>query len=228
MFRYNTFIKTEFGELKTVRGKTGLDFIITVNEHNIFLAPYYSINPNTGTFSMDGSIAITELILHCSGEEFEQFKAVFKETDALIRTYYNIVVDDERHLPYKKRDIETLLTLDLLPDERQKLQLILNEFTFIYLIRDGDTGYTKIGRSNSPKKRLEQLIKQDTLQATPNNYFLIAYWLDRSFVETNLHEAYKAKRVRGEWFDLSDEDMEDIRRIYIQHSELTETLIIEA
>jgi hypothetical protein len=217
-FIYTTLAECEDGELQVVRDRSGLQFVIAAGSSHIFLFPMTFLDPETNSYYIDG-LSLSYLVLSCPYEDIKKIKNVFSKFSTLATTYLQVVVDNEKNLPYKKSDIELLLQLDLLPHEKQRLELLLNDFTYIYLIRDGDSGLTKIGRSNEPEKRLKTLIKQDTLQATPNNYFFITYWLDRIDAEPRLHETYKNKRARGEWFDLSEVDIEDIRRIYINDSE---------
>ena len=76
------------------------------------------------------------------------------------------------------------------------------EKTKTYLMLDANTGYTKIGRSKDPKAR------ERTLQSEKPSITLFAICDD--LVESEIHKYYEKKRVRGEWFDLSDEDIENI------------------
>lgn len=75
-----------------------------------------------------------------------------------------------------------------------------------YLMRDENTGYTKIGKSNNPRKR------ERTLQSEKPTISLLYTCLWD--VESELHARYAAKRVRGEWFNLTDEDILHICRNY--------------
>lgn len=68
-----------------------------------------------------------------------------------------------------------------------------------YLMLDSNTGYIKIGRSVNPKKR------ETTLQSEKPNITLLKTC--DSDIETKLHKIFKDKRVRGEWFSLSKEDI---------------------
>ena len=71
-----------------------------------------------------------------------------------------------------------------------------------YLMHDSNTGYTKIGRSVNPRMR-ERTLQSEKPSIT---LFAICYEL----VEKELHQQYKNKRVRGEWFDLSKDEINDI------------------
>lgn len=75
-----------------------------------------------------------------------------------------------------------------------------------YLMRDSNTGYTKIGKSINPSHR------ERTLQSEKPTIKM--YKVTARDVERELHEKYGQKRVRGEWFNLSDGDIRDIVRNY--------------
>lgn len=75
-----------------------------------------------------------------------------------------------------------------------------------YLMTDGDTGATKIGRSINPPKR------EHTLQSEKRSISLRMV-CDKD-VEKELHREYKNKRIRGEWFNLSERNIKDIAEAY--------------
>jgi hypothetical protein len=68
------------------------------------------------------------------------------------------------------------------------------------LILDEITGYHKIGRSKNPIKR------ERTLQSEKPTISLFYYCEVPAKIESILHEKYKDYRVRGEWFDLDEEE----------------------
>lgn len=68
-----------------------------------------------------------------------------------------------------------------------------------YLMLDNNNGYIKIGRSINPKKR------ETTLQSEKPDITLLK--ICHCNIETKLHKMFKDKRVRGEWFSLSKEDI---------------------
>lgn len=82
----------------------------------------------------------------------------------------------------------------------------------VYLISDGE--FTKIGSSVDPIRRL------DSLQiGNPRKLTLIGSWLGDFDTEYDLHSAYQHRKVRGEWFDLTSEDVQEIeRRLGRDHS----------
>jgi hypothetical protein len=77
--------------------------------------------------------------------------------------------------------------------------------TKIYLMVDERTGYHKIGRSVNPTNR------EKTLQSDNPKIRLLECWETTSDNEKTLHVQFHDKRVRGEWFALTDSDIEQIR-----------------
>lgn len=75
-----------------------------------------------------------------------------------------------------------------------------------YLMRDSNTGYTKIGMSVNPRQR------ECTLQSEKPTITL--FRVCDTLVEKELHSRYAVKRVRGEWFDLTEADIERICNDY--------------
>lgn len=95
-----------------------------------------------------------------------------------------------------------------------------NGESYLYLVRDGITGFTKIGISLDPETRLKELIKYEkdpllkerSLQLifkTPN--------LISKKIETETHKKFLHKRISGEWFNLSNEDINVICSSYVNH-----------
>ena len=77
--------------------------------------------------------------------------------------------------------------------------------TNLYIMKDGHTGLHKIGRSINPSTR------ERTLQAQVPLLEMI--WDCGAMLadEAILHGIFAHKRIRGEWFDLSSEDIEYIK-----------------
>lgn len=77
---------------------------------------------------------------------------------------------------------------------------------------DTANSFYKIGISNSPKYR------EKTLQSEKPTIELIysKSFINRKIaltIEQSLHSNYRSKRIRGEWFDLNANDIEDIKSI---------------
>ena len=75
---------------------------------------------------------------------------------------------------------------------------------FVYLMRNERTGFVKIGLSAKPAYR------ESTLQDEQPLIELIGQIPGNLELERALHEKYATFRVRGEWFNLSSKDIEDI------------------
>lgn len=70
-----------------------------------------------------------------------------------------------------------------------------------YIFKDaGNRGYYKIGKSKDVGKRIRQL------QCGNPNVALFAH--TKEDIEANLHYIFRDKRHKGEWFLLSEEDLE--------------------
>jgi hypothetical protein len=80
--------------------------------------------------------------------------------------------------------------------------------SYVYLMKNERNGYIKIGKSNNPKYR------EKTLQSEEPEISLIfkKNVINPSTKEKNLHKKYSDKRIRGEWFDLTEQDISDIKK----------------
>jgi hypothetical protein len=78
--------------------------------------------------------------------------------------------------------------------------------TYVYLIHDGRA--YKIGKSADPVGRLKDI------KTSNPSCVLIAY--SHKVNEKDMHHAFRHKRTQGEWFDLSDDDVLQIR-FYFKH-----------
>lgn len=86
--------------------------------------------------------------------------------------------------------------------KQQQLKAKCKAKTFVYLMSDISNGYTKIGCSKDPQYR------ESTLQAEKPSIELIFHREGSYDLEKQLHRYFKKKRLRGEWFDLSKEEIE--------------------
>lgn len=83
---------------------------------------------------------------------------------------------------------------------------------YVYMMKDEVNGYHKIGISKNPNYR------ERTLQSEKPTIRLIAAkeYPIRSIaeaIEMALHKTYETKRLRGEWFDLTDEDIDILKQV---------------
>lgn len=77
----------------------------------------------------------------------------------------------------------------------------------VYVIECG--GYYKIGFSRNPANRARQL-----QAGCPFRLHLVGCVSAPMTAETQLHNTYADKRIHGEWFQLTPEDVGDILRRY--------------
>lgn len=190
----------------------GLFIGCIVNSNDVFFHPIIRTTEN-GTYTE--SFSFSEAILNCSELELLAVKELFKEYFFALRAYFNLFVDSDGNYPTPKRVLEKLLTLNLTQRERIEVQEEISKYTYIYLIKDNRTGFVKIGRSNTPEHRLNQLKKQDTLLPYSNDFELIYAWAAYPYIEKILHKKYETKRIRGEWFSLDFNDLLEIEKYYV-------------
>lgn len=82
---------------------------------------------------------------------------------------------------------------------------------YIYLMRCKDTDRYKIGRTNNLKVRIKQLNPPQS----PYQIEMVcsSYVPDSYLLEKTLHYLYMENRVRGEWFELNEKQVNDFRNI---------------
>lgn len=79
----------------------------------------------------------------------------------------------------------------------------------VYLMKNMRNGYTKIGYTkNKPEHR------ERTLQSEEPEISLMASYSGTFEDESAIHTAFSEKRVRGEWFDLDNNDLSEIEEYF--------------
>jgi hypothetical protein len=78
---------------------------------------------------------------------------------------------------------------------------------FVYLIKSSE-GYYKIGKSKKPEDRMRLFGIKLPFRVDPVH---LIHCQDMHAVETELHERYAHARADGEWFTLTDEEVEEIK-----------------
>ena len=89
--------------------------------------------------------------------------------------------------------------------EKIKNKKLIRDSTFIYLMKDHTNGFIKIGHSGNPRYR------ERTLQSEKPVIKLLIAWEGTMDEEKILHQQYGSQRIRGEWFQLSDVNIEEIK-----------------
>lgn len=79
----------------------------------------------------------------------------------------------------------------------------------VYLMRDRSNGHTKIGKSIDPGYR-EKTLRSDKKEIELLFNKLV---LKMKHTEDYLHERFKDKRLEGEWFDLSNAEIEEAKSL---------------
>lgn len=91
---------------------------------------------------------------------------------------------------------------DIPKGDKEKQKAIM----FTYLMIDENTHYVKIGRSFNPKNR------ERTLQSEKPTIRII--YICKDNIETELHKKFADVRIRGEWFNLTEEQIQTIVKDY--------------
>lgn len=107
-----------------------------------------------------------------------------------------------------------LLTYALTVEGTEAVQLPPNQTPvkpgYVYVLK-GPQGYYKIGKTVSPDNRIATFGIELPFDV---EYELVVKVEDYHSAERRLHERYANKRVRGEWFALTKEDLQEMRGIY--------------
>jgi len=91
---------------------------------------------------------------------------------------------------------------------------VKNKIGYIYLIENNKS--YKIGKSNNFDRRFKDYLK--TENAYPYIDVINTKVFNYHLLEKELHEKYKDKCIRSEWFKLDEKDVEDIRTFLNQNS----------
>lgn len=94
--------------------------------------------------------------------------------------------------------------------EERKRNKQSKESTNIYVMRNERNGFVKIGRSKAP------LDREATLQSEDPEITLLFHFPAPVQVETQLHAIYQDRRIRGEWFRLTDDEIQAVRELGMQ------------
>ncbi len=108
-----------------------------------------------------------------------------------------------------KKHMQICEQLGYKPNDEIVEDIKLEANCFVYLMLDEVNGYYKIGISNNPKYR------ERTLQSEKPSIKLICAkeFPSRRIaeaIESALHKAYTAEHIRGEWFNLTAKDVQEI------------------
>lgn len=88
-----------------------------------------------------------------------------------------------------------------------------NKSEYIYVLRSVSTGIFKIGRSDKPRRRIEQIQRDSSSLIEMVHLYTCE---DSRRVEKELHQRFKSVREHGEWFRLAAEDLKHIESLGLE------------
>ncbi len=111
---------------------------------------------------------------------------------------------------YSNTLTDYMVTLDMAETikNKYKIKREKNKPNKIYIFKANK--YYKIGKCNNVKRRVKQLQTGCMFDIEILDYFEVT---DATKTEKELHEKYKHKQIKGEWFKLTKKDVMDIRKI---------------
>jgi Meiotically up-regulated gene 113 len=134
------------------------------------------------------------------------------EVAAAAKDFYAEITDEDieqtnqrwtREAEQEKRELNTSLT---------KRAREVKRAGFVYLIKDGDTSHYKIGRTKNVTSRLKSL---NIRTSSPLELIHAIKTKDAIRLEAEFHNYFGARRIKGEWFALSAEDV----RMFLEYQE---------
>ncbi|MBR4714634.1 MAG: GIY-YIG nuclease family protein [Bacteroidales bacterium] len=144
------------------------------------------------TFAKDGIEPITAKVVNSLFGDY---------TDDALRYYLNNYINI----------IDSLVKDYCFPIKKQlePAKQYVNTECYVYLMLDKNTGYHKIGISNKP------VFREKTLQSEKPTITMLAckkypHRKIAEAIESALHTTYSSQRIRGEWFNLKEEDISNI------------------
>ncbi|MDY7396341.1 GIY-YIG nuclease family protein [Aureibaculum sp. 2210JD6-5] len=171
---------------------------------------------------------LNEIKIPISIEELETFSNFkLKKWKIELKKTNSIITGDDGNFWYKKVDFQELIQnlsseykkiVKIEVDNYQPIQSFnkeimqinqIDEKCFVYLMVDTTNNYHKIGISNKPEYR------EKTLQSEKPTIVLLATkefpirQIAEAF-EKALHDTFANKRIRGEWFELTDNDIKNL------------------
>jgi hypothetical protein len=133
-----------------------------------------------------------------------EYISTLKKTLSFIANNVDFVENHKLWLEDQKRvHLESMSHQNVKKEKKEKLVRLTN----IYIMKDNHTGHYKIGRSDRPTKR------EATLLSQKSSIELLFFFPGTTNQEKMLHEIFQDKWVRGEWFALTDGDLEFIKNI---------------
>lgn len=102
-----------------------------------------------------------------------------------------------------------MIAADVVRESHEEIPIPTDDECYVYLMVDTTNGFHKIGISNHPEYREKTLqsekpsIEKVCAKCFPSRQIALA-------IESALHSTFASKRIRGEWFNLSDADVSQV------------------
>jgi len=158
--------------------------------------PYVDTIDSFNTFQIDLRTAFEKKGFITFGNEISMFEG--KIVDIIVPPGF------KGHLLFNTLD-KLEIYRSLFDEDKGFVNLDESKAKKIYLIFDSTKNLIKIGQSVNPR------IREKTLQGEAPQLDIITTWIAPAFVERELHEKFRLKRTRGEWFKLTFSDLKDIK-----------------
>ena len=187
--------------VEEVRVSTDYSFVLTNKDRLILVSKWWDEDNNVVVPNV--ARAVTDLLNdERLGDEFKKETTEFlKRMDGMtICPVSNEVIDRlKKAVSYVKPK----------PAEKPKPKRE-KETGYVYLLY-ADNGLIKIGKTKSLQQRLDHFTAK-----LPYELRLVGTIKSERYgeIEAELHRLFHDKRKRGEWFDLSEEDLESIKEAY--------------
>jgi hypothetical protein len=113
-------------------------------------------------------------------------------------------IDDDGLWFNERLEVETEKRKRFTESRRNSLNIDNNDQVHIYILHDQDSGYFKIGSSKYPLLRLGEMQRK--------NPAIELYWKSERLVvrsvEKELHQEFRPKKIKNDWFSLTDDDLD--------------------
>ena len=176
----------------------------------------FLVGTTTMTNEQKGKYITLLCLQHQQGRlEKEDMFNICSENDTKILKKFDV---DENGLYFNKRMENEAIKRRAYSESRRQSRLKTNEDNVkIYLIKDNDTGYVKIGSSVNPARRFSEMCNQKNPAITVGNRNYSLIFTSRVVLrseEAVMHKMFSSKRISGEWFELNNDDINNVRLTY--------------
>lgn len=164
--------------------------------------------------SINDRISEQQIIIITKQYNKDSLSLVLDKFDKDEDGYFNFILQE--HLEKRRNYCESRRQARLKADE-DKVR--------IYLLKDNDSGYIKIGSSVNPLRRYNEITNQTkSVNGSNKNRNYELYWYSSTTIrvkEKEIQQKFKKKNIIGEWFDLDNNDIEIIKRMFKHTSQRT-------